>query len=710
MASHLAPRRGMTPLNRRLARPAMALLLSSAALLLAGTAQAQEIVSDEGAVELSTVWLHGGSVVDADSSIVAGYSATGSKTVNEVIDIPAQVSVVTAVEMQTRAPDSLHEALSYTSSVSVDEYGSDNRYDFYRIRGFLQSGTGTYRDGLPLRSFNFTGGRIEPYSVQRIEVLKGSTSTLFGLNGPGGLVNVMTKRPQGEPFGEVYTTVGKDHGEVGFDLGGVLDVDGTLTWRLTGKEQDSTDGSRYLEDDRGYLAAGLTWKPTDATSLTLLANYYDTDGNTGNGIPVGSTASHDTFFGEPSLADMDRVEKSVGYEFSHAFDNGLTLRQNLRWSNITMLYEQAYLDSNSPTGRYAYRMNGEITRFAVDNQLEYSTTFGDVESRTLMGVDYTDDDLLETSFTGTAGAIDPNNPVYCGTACINLATTGSVLDMTQQATGIYVQEELTFADQWIVTLGGRHDRVRTEDGTGDNTQSAFTKRFGLTYKATEDLAFYGNYSESFDALGAGYVPYMPEAPKPQQGRQYEAGVKYRPAGSDALISLAYFDLSQSNVPRFATIGGVPAYWQIGQVDVRGLELEGRMALNDRVNLNFAYSYWDAKVVNGDNPGNRPLLTPKSLASVWADYSFDQGALSGLKLGLGARYLGARFSDDGNTVRIGSNVVVDAMASYQVAENTELALNVTNLFDKDYVSSYNFTNSAVFYGDAREVKATLRHRW
>ncbi|MDH2327238.1 TonB-dependent siderophore receptor [Cereibacter sp. SYSU M97828] len=691
-------------------RSSLALLLSGTALIPAAVA-AQDASGD---ILLAPIYVQGASVFGEDSTVVAGYTATGSKTVSEIIDVPAQVSVVTQEELRTRAPDNLMQALAYTGSVSVDEYGSDNRYDFFRIRGFSANSAGTYRDGLPLRSFNFTGGKIEPYSVQRIDVLKGSTSTLFGLNGPGGLVNVITKRPQDLAFGEVYTTVGEDHAEIGTDFGAPLDADGVWTYRLTAKVKDGKEDTEFQDNDARYLAGALSWKPTAATSLTLLANWFDSDGNSGNSIPVGSTAPRDTYFGEPGFGDMDRDERSFGYEFSHDFGNGLTFRQNARQSNIEMVYKQVYLQGFTEDGlanRYAYHMDGEIDRFAIDNQLQYDTSFGNIQSRTLLGVDYTDDDLREFSRTGTAGAVDPNDPVYCGPECISL-TSESLLKMKQKATGIYLQQELTFDDRWIVTLGGRHDRVETEVPTSPeqtSTQTAFTKRAGLTYKATPDLSFYANYSESFEPVSGYYNTVVSGSIKPQEGKQYEAGVKYRPGGGDALLSFALFDLTQSNVPRSDATGAITR--QIGEVNVKGAEIDGRMAINDSLNVLIGYSYWDAEIIGGATGGNVPQLTPEHSASFWADYAFGEGsAVEGLRIGGGGRLLGDRFADDANTTRIGSAVVIDAMASYQLGENTEIALNVNNLFDREYIATKNFDNTANFYGDERTIRATLRKSW
>ncbi|MDF3605823.1 TonB-dependent receptor plug domain-containing protein [Paracoccus sp. DMF-8] len=211
----------------------MAGLMASTLAASGGLAQDADPAPDT--IVLDTVYIHGracGRTANR-SRLVRRRVA---KTPTEIIDARAQVSVVTAEELKTRAPNDLMQALSYTSSVTTDEYGSDNRYDFFRIRGF--SAGGVYRDGLPLRTFNFTGGRIEPYSVEHIEVLKGATSTLFGLNAPGGLINVITKRPLQDPFGEVYTSVGEDHAEIGIDTGAPLDAEGVWTYRLTAKWQD----------------------------------------------------------------------------------------------------------------------------------------------------------------------------------------------------------------------------------------------------------------------------------------------------------------------------------------------------------------------------------------------------------------------------------------------------------------------------------------
>lgn len=216
----------------------------------------------------------GDRVIGPDKTIVAADSATATKTDTPIVETPAAVSVVTQKEMEDRGVKDLQEAISYTSGVLVDEFGSDNRYDYFRIRGFDETALGSYRDGLPARiPAWFTASRIEPYGMQRIEVLKGSNSTLFGLNAPGGIINAITKRPQDTKHGEVYTSLGDGHTEVGTDFGGPLDPDGVFSYRMTGYWQDADFGSDYSKDDHFYIAPALTISPDAGTSLTILADY-----------------------------------------------------------------------------------------------------------------------------------------------------------------------------------------------------------------------------------------------------------------------------------------------------------------------------------------------------------------------------------------------------------------------------------------------------
>ncbi|MDL2398302.1 TonB-dependent siderophore receptor [Rhizobium mayense] len=676
--------------------------------------------AQESATELPKIVVVGKSdrASGPDATIVATDTMTGTKTDTPIIDIPAAVSVVTEKELEERHVDNLQQAVAYTAGVFTDEFGNDDRYDYFRIRGFDQTALGTYRDGLTARiPAWYTASRLEPYGLQRVEVLKGSTSTLFGLNAPGGLINAITKRPPEEKQGEVYTSFGDGTKEVGTDFGGPLDADGVWSYRLTALSKDGDLGWDYSKDDRLYVAPALTIKPDEGTSLTILTDYYKRDGTGARGFPVGADLDINTFLGEPDFNRFDTRQSDIGYQFEHEISDGLTFRSNARYTHLSLDYAEVYGASLDPTAdREAFSVDGLSNRYVIDNQLQYDTGWKAFDSKTLVGIDYANDNTRENIQYGTAGPIDIYNPAYCGLSCINLNPYVN-WRVKQQAVGFYAQEQLTFDDRWIATLGGRWDHVHTtadyvDLGTrDDNTESAFTKRAGLTYKINSNLAAYVNYSESFQPLvtpsANGYA--LSGSLKPQKGQQYEVGLKYQPDNFDGLFSAALFDLTQTNVPTYVT----PLIQeQIGKVGVRGIELEGKAALSDHVNLTLAYSYWDAEIREdgtSGNVGNRPQRVPRHLASAWLDYTIPgEGQRGDLNLGGGVRYIGQTYGDDANTVSVGGYAVFDAAVSYNVTKNVKLAVNATNLFDRKYVASSYYGTE--YYGDRRKVVGTLKYSW
>ena len=693
--------------------------------------QGAEAAVDDGAINLGTIYIGGASSTWAPvEGIVAERTGTGSKTDAAVIDIPASVSVVGTAEMAERGVNTLDTALSYTAGVNTNLYGSDRRYDFVAIRGFDATNTGIYRDGLQSRIHNFTGTRVEPYGMERIEVMRGSTSTLYGLNDPGGMVNVITKRPLDYKFGEVYSTLGESHVEFGTDFGGPIDANGTWTYRITAKWQDSEDGPAWAKDDRLYIAPALTWKPSDTTSLTLMADYQQRDGSNRYGIPVGSGIDPETFLGEPEFEHNKTTEKNIGFAFEHAFDNGLILRSHGRYSDLELDRASVYA-ANHPedayNGRHAEKIDGTMERWSFDTHLQYDASFGRVNSRTLVGFDYTRAKTFDDVYRGTVGSIGSiANPVYCGTACITLNTHFTV-DAVEKTSGLYLQEELTLDERWILTLGLRYDDV-----DADVTQEQFilpgwsfpidarvkthalTSRAGLTFKASEDLSLYATWSESFVPMapfstGSGFF----ENPKPKEGEMFEVGVKYRPEGMNALFTAAYYDITQTNLP-YQT--GAWTWAQLGEVRSKGVELEARAELSEATRLVLAYTWTDAEIVRnmtGSENGNRPQFVPEHAASLWLDHTFAaQGGMNDLTIGLGARYVGARYADISNTVQVPSHTVFDAAVHYKLAENAALSVNISNLFDKTYVSHVETWSNpdTAFYGSGRSVRASLKYTW
>ncbi len=652
-------------------------------------------------------------------SFVASRSLTGSKTDTAILDDPASISVITQEEMQTRNVQDIQQALSYTSGVAVDEYGSDDRYDFVRIRGFGQTTLGGYRDGLSERVYGWTTSRVEPYGVQQVDVLKGSTSSLFGLNGPGGLVNTITKRPEDEARGEVFTTFGEDHLTTGGDVMGPVVEDSNWTYRLTALWQDAERGQNYSQDDRLYVAPAFTYKPKAGTELTILTDYSKRESSLAYGFPRGANVDPDTFLGEPGFDGFDTEQFDAGYQLSHQIGDDWEFRQNARYTHVELDYKQVYGATTNPaTDRTAFTVDGKLDRFSIDNQLQYDASWDRVDSKTLVGLDYTNDRNREKVITGTADGIDVYNPSYCGMSCIDLTTVNRDWDLTQNAYGAYVQEQLTFDRNWILTLGGRFDYVETTTDylntgkTEEDEADAFTTRAGLTYKVTDGLSVYGNYSESFQPLYAAtansYTTVSGEL-QPQEGTQYEVGVKYAPVEMDAIFTAALFDLSQTNVPYNIS---PTEKGQVGEVRSRGLELEGKLSLTNSLNLSLAYTYLDAEIVEdgtGTDEGNQPGAVPEHAASAWVDYTVpEMGWRGDVTLGGGVRFTGASYGDNANEVPIASHTVFDAAINYRITDQINFAINATNLFDREYVTtSYYGTD---YYGDGRTVLGTLKYSW
>lgn len=648
-------------------------------------------------------------------SVVASRSRTASKTDTPILDDPAAVSVVTQKELETRNVQDVQQAVAYSAGVQAGEYGSDVRYDYIRIRGFYSS-LSTYRDGLSSRNYNFTTARQEPYGLQQVDVLKGSTSSLFGMNGPGGLVNLITKRPQDEAGGEVFTTLGENHARGGGDVTGPVAEGSNWTYRLTGLWQDAEREQDYSQDDRVYVAPAFTYNPKAGTELTILTSYSNRESNLGYGFPTGIETSRNAFFGEPDFNRFDTEEFNIGYEFSHQITDRLQFRQNARYTHVNLDYESVYLNDTTPLGnRSVFAIYGELDRFAIDNQMQYDTALNETfDSKTLVGFDFNRDQNREKRYSGTASPIDPYNPVYCGMSCINLGFDSDT-EITQAAYGLYAQEQLTIADDWIATVGGRFDYVQSDtetisSGTLDERDDhKFTSRVGLTYKATDAVSVYGNYSESFQPV-YGSTASRPNGTEPQEGTQYEVGIKYQPTAIDAMFTAALFDLTQENVSQWNS--STSTYQQIGEINSRGLELEGKMSLDARTNLTLAYTYLDAEIkddVVTANIGNRPSNVPEHKASAWLDYTIpEHGVFGALTVGGGVRFVGSRYNNDANADLLGSHTVVDAMMNYMVTDNVSLAVNATNLFDREYVASNTFGSR--FYGEGRTVLATLKYSW
>ncbi|GHS82503.1 ligand-gated channel [Pseudomonas sp. PAGU 2196] len=646
---------------------------------------------------------------DADS-VVAKELWVGGKVATSILNTPASVSVVTRKEMEQRSVSTTEEALLYTPGVISDFYGSDDRNDYFQIRGFQAT---TYRDGLTLSSMR--GVREDPYAYERIEILRGANSTLFGPADPGGSVNFVTKQPRFEQFGQGYVTYGSyDHAETGIDVGDALNDEKTVAGRFTAKMQNSDREYDHSQDDNRFVMGGLTWAPTDYTSATVILDYLKTDSSPNSGgYPLDKEYDRSDFYGEPSYNFHNVERTSLSGNITHDFDNGFVLRSNLRYSELSDDFGYAYL-SDSPTRvgttipRYVFGTDSDADQLNGNLMLQYDAQFEHIDSSTLVGVEYLDSTTKQSSVYGLAPSIDIANPIFTGVPGDISPYTRKKNDATTKA--VFLQQNLSFYDRVIATAGVRNDSMDLSSkeyiggATSENDSFSETSyRGALTYIVNDEVSTYVSMVESVSPPQVGVTP--------QTGRQYEVGVKYSPMGMDALFSAAVYDLTQENVTIAVVLpSGIIEQQTVGESRVRGLDLEAKAQVTQDISVIGAYSYMESEVLRGSLydgsslKGKEFTTAPKHSASLWSYYSIPDTDVS---VGLGARYVGGYYMDAANTKKSDGTTLFDAALNYKIAKGTDLALNVSNLFDEQHVVG---SGTANYYNPGREVTAKLSYSW
>lgn len=671
-----------------------------------------------------------GTGVEPVKGLVAKSTRTGSKSAAALKEIPQSVSVVGREQIDAQSPQKLDEALRYVAGVNASTFGTDADTDWLFIRGFQADQSGVFLDGLGLYQHGFGTFLIDPFLLERIEVIKGPSSALYGGANPGGFVNYVSKRPTGERLRYAETGINSfGNGYLGLDIGDRLGEDDAASYRLTGKISGGGWQTDHAKDLRGTIAPSFTWKPDEATSFTLLGSYENVDlTHTSTGfLPyVGTVVDapgfgripRDFFYGEEGLDVYDRQQAMIGYEFEHSFDNDWTVRQNLRYAKVSLEEDAVYgsgIDAD-PTklARFRFAHDTEVGVFAVDNQLEGSVSTGNVEHNLLLGLDYRYYTIDHTQWFGGAGAIDPHNPVYG--VLPPPASLWLDQDLERNQLGLYAQDQIKFGDGWIVTLNGRYDFVqtdladhRTPANSVEGDEGKFTWRAGLAYEFANGLTPYLSYSTSFnpttstDASGR----LLPS----ETGRQWEAGVKYEPGFMDALVTAAYFDITRQNMESRDTsvIPAVPT--ALGEVQARGFEASVQASVTSGLKLIGALTYLDMEVTRATlnaAAGSTPIQVPDLTASLWADYTFESEALEGVSVAAGLRHIGKSWADEANTREVPSATLVDAAIRYK-KDNWAVALNVSNLFDKDYVATCQGLNGCG-YGAGRTFMLKASTSW
>lgn len=691
---------------------------------------------------LPTVRVKASAEQETATGPVAGYvakrSATGTKTDTPIIETPQSISVISAERIAAIGATNLRDALAYTPGVNIAPYGPDSRFEstWYYLRGFDAYNPGPNLDGLPLRN-NYTWAvwQTDNYDSERVDILRGPSSVLYGQVSPGGTVNIVSKRPTREPVRELQAQVGSfGRRQVAGDFGGAVDDDSTLLYRVTGVVRQAEYPVDGIADDRVFLAPALTWRPNGDTSLTLLSHvlrgragvYSRVTSEQGSLLPNpdGSRTPVSTFVGDPKFDHMDQDQWAVGYSLEHRLNDTWQFRQNLRFGKIKARLDEVFggtgyvtvnpADPNDPANfriinRSVFGSNEDARTLALDNQFQARWTQGPFSHTVLIGLDHQSARFDQTSYYGDANApLNLYAPVYGQTISIPAPYFDGTTRLKQ--TGLYSQWQGKFNERAAVTVGGRYDKasVETNERVGavasGQSDGKFTGRAGLVYLAPNGLAPYASYSESFFPTTT-INPETNKAFDPETARQVELGLRYQPPGTRDTYSAAVFDLRRQN---YITNDASFRPRQTGEITVKGLELEAIVEPLRNLNLTLAYAWTPtAEVTASSTPTEIGVNTngvSKHTGSLWADYRF----AAGFKVGLGARYNSSNHGiADAASATVPAYTIVDALLSYDFGA-WDLKLNIRNLTNKTYFASCGYGNC--YYGDQRRMNFTISHRW
>ncbi|MCV9966136.1 TonB-dependent siderophore receptor [Pararhizobium sp. BT-229] len=683
-------------------------------------ALAQE--TTEKATRLEKLTVTGGAaetIAEDNDTVVPTRNISALKTDTPLVETPRAVSVVTRKELEERGVQDMIQATRYTAGVTTGAFGYDPRFDQIYIRGISTTTDSDFRDGLRQPYMNYGTFTTELYTLDRIEILKGPVSVMYGGASAAGIVNRISKMPLEETHREVelqYGTIGR--AQAAFDFGGPAG-DG-MFYRVVGLARDA-ETNYDIADDRYLLQPSFTWKPDEATSLTIygLAQKGETDASPRMFEHDGELLR----YSDPDYDHQKVTQYQVGYQFSHEFDNGLTFRQNARASDLDL--EARYIDTSSrvipvvpgdPPRLYTTTAVTDAERaYQIDNQLEAKFDTGAVSHTLLAGLDYT---LITSDFGLGFGSVAPAN--------LSNASTPDRSDFSSRdlrQTGVYAQEQAELGN-WRAVGGLRYDWVdQTETDKDAGTQNrkddgALSGQAGLLYLFDNGIAPYVSYGTSF-------VPSTQKSADgtvldPTEGEQIEVGVKYQPEGENYSLTAATYRLVESGKPQFIADGTLPLgyyYKSSGENTYKGFELEGRTELDNGISLIAAYTYSHAEITGNVNTaliGNTPSTTPRHTTSLWVNYAVAEDTqLAGLALGAGIRVTSGSFTSDENTDRNPGAAYLDASLSYDFGKRApqldglSLAVSATNLADR---RERVCTESYCYYGQGRTVLGSLKYEW
>ncbi|EMN5248500.1 TonB-dependent siderophore receptor [Enterobacter roggenkampii] len=650
-------------------------------------------------------------------------TSTATLTNMPMLDIPQVVNTVSDKVLEDQHATTLDEALYNVSNV-VQTNTLGGTQDAFVRRGF-----GANRDGsimtnglrtvLP-RSFNA--------ATERVEVLKGPASTLYGILDPGGLINVVTKRPERTFGGSLSATSSSFGGGTGqVDVTGP--IDGTrLAYRLTGEYQDEDYWRNFGNERSTFIAPSLTWFGDDAT-VTVLYSHRDYktpfdrgtifDLNTKKAVDVDRKTRFDEPFnvtdGQSDLAQLN-AEYRLNSQWTAKFDYSYSQDKYSDNQARVMAYD-------AKTGNLTRRVDAtqgstqrmHSTRADLQGNVDIAGFYNEI----LTGVSYENYDLLRTDMMRCKNVKGFNiyHPVY---GKLNKCTTVSDADsdqtLKQESYSAYAQDALYLTDKWIAVAGMRYQYYTQYAGKGrpfnvntDSRDEQWTPKLGLVYKLTPSVSLFANYSQTFmpQSSIASYIGDLP----PETSNTYEVGAKFD-LFDGVTANIALFDIHKRNVLYNESVGGETIAKTAGRVRSQGVEVDLAGSLTENTNIIASYGYTDAKVLEDPDYAGKPLPNvPRHTGSLFLTYDI-HNAFAGntLTLGGGGHGVSRRSATNGADYYLPGYFVADAFAAYKMKLQypVTLQVNVKNLFDKTYYTSSIATNNlGNQIGDPREVQFTVK---
>ena len=650
-----------------------------------------------------------------------GYNPTDSSTAigtnTPIKDTPLSIDVVPQEVIEDRNVRELGDALETVGGVVSDGgRGLSVAGPNFLVRGF-DVNTGIFRDGVPSNS----SSPLSSNDLERVEVLKGPASILFGQGQPGGIINLVSKKPLDEPFYSASFSAGNFNTYEGaIDLSGPLNESKTVKYRLNLSYENYESFRDFVDGERFLVSPTLTWDIGQNTSINFYGQYESFSETIDNGILAQGDDIVDiplSRFLSEDFAELENDELRIGYRLNHRFDDTWSIRHALEYNEYeTVQLGLGFDDFDETTGELTRDESAQDDRFQrwftnAEAIAEFNT--GSVEHQVLFGVEYLsnidkqafdDDDIFDT--------INVFNPVYNNNPFE--FTPVFFRDDNVDSVGVYLQDQVDLLPNLIVLAGVRFDYVdqfRTVQELGSEREefeqddSDFTPRFGIIYKPIEPISVYASYTTSYlPAFGDFRNPADDSTFDPEMGRQFEVGVK-TDINQDLSFTFAAFDIRKQNVitedpenPDFLV--------QTGEVTSRGIELNLGGEILPGWNITTAYTYLDAFVSedNTDIVDNELRNVPDNQFSLWTTYDIQQGSLDGLGFGLGFLALSDRQGDLDNSFTVPGYFRTDAALFYK-RDNWRTQLNVENLFDIEYFASGR-GRSSVQPGDPFTILGTI----